>query len=108
MPGGRPPTLWCDLIFAAMPAFAAARFDHVRVQRALHQEPGHGTERARFLLEDADELLAHDLPLGLGVGDACEPCEEARLGACTCTSGTRKWPPNVSTTCSASLWRMKP
>ena len=34
---------------------------------------------ARFLLEDADELLAHDLALLLGVGDAGEPREEALL-----------------------------
>ena len=35
---GRPPTLWCDLIVAA--PVAAARLDHVRVERALDEEAG--------------------------------------------------------------------
>ena len=60
----------------------AARLDHVGVERALHQElrtfavpvpapsasPSAGAEVARHLLEDADEQLADDLALALGVG----------------------------------------
>ena len=38
-------------------------------------------ELPRLLLEDADELLADDLPLRLRVGDAREPREEPLLGA---------------------------
>ena len=34
--------------------------------------------------------------------------ERKRSCACTCTSGTWKWPPNVSTTCSASFSRSSP
>ena len=37
-------------------------------------------EAGRLLLEDADELGADQLALGLGVGDAGEPLQEARLG----------------------------
>jgi hypothetical protein len=38
------------------------------------------------------------------------PSSRARKRSCawTCTSGTWKWPPNVSATCSASFERMKP
>ena len=32
---GRPPTLWCVLIFAAAPSTPSAALDHVRVGRAL-------------------------------------------------------------------------
>ena len=39
----------------------------------------HVAELARLVLEDADELLADDLPLLLRVGDAGEPREEALL-----------------------------
>ena len=64
---GRPPTLWWDLIVAA--PVAAAGLDHVRVERALDQEAD-VLELRRLLLEDADELLADDLALALGVVDA--------------------------------------
>ena len=57
---------------------AAARLDHVRVERALDEEAD-VAELPRLLLEDADELLADDLPLLLGVGHAGEPREEALL-----------------------------
>ena len=53
-----------------------ARLDHVRVERSLHEE-ANVAELPRLLLEDADELLADDLPLLLRVGHAREPCEEA-------------------------------
>ena len=106
MSSGSPPTLWCDLIVRGDAVLPAARLDHVRVERPLDEEAD-VAELARLLLEDADELLADDLPLLLGVGDAGEPREEA-LCACTWTSGTWKWPPNVSTTCSASLSRSSP
>jgi hypothetical protein len=38
------------------------------------------------------------------------PSMRARNRSCarTCTSGTWKWPPNVSATCSPSFARMKP
>ena len=39
-----------------------------------------GGEPARLLLEDADELAADGLALGLGVADAGELCQEALLG----------------------------
>ena len=68
-------------------ALAAAGLDHVGVQRALHEElallrPSAGrraTRRARLGLEDADELAADDLALGLRVGHARERVEEALL-----------------------------
>ena len=52
-----------------------AALDHVGVERALHQEPRAGV-LAGHLLEHADELLADDLALALGVGDARELREE--------------------------------
>ena len=56
-----------------------AGLDHVRVQRALHEEPRAGV-LARDLLEDADELLADRLALGLGIGHPGELREEPVLG----------------------------
>jgi len=58
---------------------AAARLDHVRVQRALHQVVD-VFELQRLFLEHPDELGADDLALGLGVGDAGQLLEEALLG----------------------------
>ena len=78
MSAGRPPTLWCDLIFAATP-LGPARLDHVRVERPLDEE-ANVAELARLLLEDADELLADPAPLLLGLVDPLEPREEALLG----------------------------
>ena len=69
--------MWWDLIVAE--PRAAARLDHVGVERALDEEAG-AREPRRLLLEDADELGADDLALGLGVGHAGEPLEEALLG----------------------------
>ena len=60
-------------------AGAAAGLDDVGVQRALDEELG-VAELGRLLLEDADELGADRLALGLGVGDAGELVEEALLG----------------------------
>ena len=55
-----------------------ARLDDVRVERPLHEEADVAQLRG-LLLEHADELLADDRPLLLGVGDAREPREEALL-----------------------------
>ena len=59
-------------------AVGAARLDHVRVERSL-DEPGRIAELARLVLEDADELLADDHALRLGVGHAGELREEPLL-----------------------------
>ena len=61
---------------------AEAGFDHVGVDRALRKE----VDRADFLrlfLEHADELLADDLALALGIGHAGELFKEAVLGVHT-------------------------
>src|SRR3954449_13175677 len=64
-------------------ARAAAGLDHVRVQRALHEEPralpALGEPR-RLLLEDPDELGPDRLALRLGIRDAAELGQEALLG----------------------------
>lgn len=64
-------------------AGAAAGLDDVRVQGALDQEGDRGAvlleDLQLGLLEDADELAADDLPLGLRVGDAGERAQEALL-----------------------------
>ncbi len=55
------------------------RLDHVRVERPLRQEADRtrlALERLGLVLEDADERLADDLPLPLGVGHAVERLEE--------------------------------
>ena len=74
MSSGSPPTLWWRLDGGG--AGAAARLDHVGVQRALHQVAGVLQASGR-LLEDADEQLAHDLALVLGVGDPGQALEVA-------------------------------
>ena len=68
-------------------ARAAAGLDHVRVERALHEEARASSPRVAragelggLLLEHADELGADRLALGLGLGDAAQLLEEARLG----------------------------
>ena len=48
MSSGSPPTLWWLLIFAAV---AAARLDHVGVERALHEEAD-VAQAARLVLEE--------------------------------------------------------
>ena len=58
---------------------AAAGLDDVGVQRPLHEEVRVADLR-RLLLEDADELGADDLALALGLGDAAQLVQEARLG----------------------------
>ena len=60
-------------------AVGAAGLDEVRVQRALDEELGLD-QPAGVLLEDADELVADRLALGLRVGDAGEAGEEALAG----------------------------
>ncbi|GGQ30916.1 hypothetical protein GCM10010215_63780 [Streptomyces virginiae] len=64
-------------------AGAAAGLDDVRVQGALHEEGDRGAvlleDLQLGLLEDADELAADDLPLGLRVGHAGEGVQEALL-----------------------------
>ena len=58
----------------------ATGLDHVRVERALNEISRRLAELAGLLLEDADELLAHDLALRLRIRDAGEPGEEPLLG----------------------------
>ena len=58
-------------------ALAAARLDHVGVERPLDEKAG-AADPGRLLLEDPDELLPHPAALLLGIGDAVEPREEAR------------------------------
>jgi len=55
------------------------RFDHVRIQRPLDQE-FHFAEPARFLFENADELLADNLALLLGIDHVLEPLQESGGG----------------------------
>ena len=75
MSAGRPPTLMgLDHRGDAL----AAGLDHVGVEGPLDEEAD-VAESPCLLLEDADELLADDLPLPLRVDDACEPREEAVL-----------------------------
>src|SRR5262249_34623649 len=63
-------------------AGAAARFDHVGVERALDQEldVAGGRYLARCTLESANELAANDLALLLRVDDAGRRTEEAGGG----------------------------
>jgi hypothetical protein len=68
--------LWWDLIVAVP---VRRRFDDVRVERPLHEEAG-VAELGGLLLEDADELLADRLALGLGLGHPVQPPQEALLG----------------------------
>src|SRR5712691_63462 len=55
-----------------------AGLDHVGVERPL-DEKANVPELPRLLLEDADELLADDLPLLLGIVDTLETREESLL-----------------------------
>ena len=54
---------------------AAARLDDVGIQRALHEE-ARVAEIARGFFEHADEQLADDLALALGIDDVVERAEE--------------------------------
>ena len=58
---------------------AGARLDDVRVEGALHQEPGVG-DAPGCLLKDPDERLADRLSLLLRVGDAGQQAEESLGG----------------------------
>ena len=53
----------------------SAGLDHVGVERAL-DEIADVAELRRLVLEDADELLADDRPLLLGIAHPREPGEE--------------------------------
>ena len=82
-------------------AGAAAGLDDVGVQRALDEEL-RVAELDRLLLEDADELGADDLALGLGLADAGELVQEAVLGVdgherdpCSCSrKAVMTWSPS--------------
>src|SRR5439155_19643344 len=55
---------------------ARARLDHVGVDRPLHQQ-AYVAHAARLLLEAADELLADDRPLLLGIAHSFEAAKKA-------------------------------
>src|ERR1035437_6304979 len=57
----------------------SGRFDDIGVERALGQESDLA-ELSRLLLEDADELVADNVPLLLGVDDAFELAQEPFAG----------------------------
>ena len=72
---GRPPTLWCVLIFCA--AFVSeVALDDVGIEGPLREEVD-AAQLDRLLLEHADELVADDPPLLLGVLDPRQPSQEA-------------------------------
>ena len=77
MSSGSPPTLWCDLIFAATPS-VAARLDHVRVERPLHEEADVAELRASSSKTRMNSSPI-ELPLLLRIVDALEPREEPLL-----------------------------
>ena len=54
---------------------ARTRFDHVGIQRALHEER-RVLDAARGVLEDPDEQLSDDLALALGIGHTGQRLEE--------------------------------
>src|SRR5574337_1176486 len=64
----------------SLAGFAAGRFDHVRIDRALrqplHPAPG-GNQLFRFLVENFHEQAADDLALGFRIGHAFEGLEIA-------------------------------
>ena len=60
-------------------AFAAARFNHVRVDGALGEPAGVG-QFARFALEDFDKFAPDDFAFGFGVGDTGKLAEELLAG----------------------------
>ncbi len=72
---GSPPTLWWVLIFWAAFVSDVGALDDVGVERALGQEVD-GADPRRLFLEDADELVADDLALLLGILDAGQPGDE--------------------------------
>ena len=55
-----------------------ARLDHIRIERSLDEEAD-VRQFLRLLLEHANELLADDLALALGLDHAGEPLQEALL-----------------------------
>jgi hypothetical protein len=84
----------------------AAGLDDVGIQGALHQE-ARVLDAAGGVLEEADEQLADDLALGLGLGDAVELVEELVAGTHVDElDALERW--KVSTTCSPSSLRIRP
>ncbi len=78
-----------------------ARLDHVGVERALDEEAG----VRRSLRDSSSNTRMNVSPMRMRfVSGSVTPasCARKRSEASTCTSGTWKWSPNVSTTCSAS------
>ena len=71
--------MWWVLIFWAAFVSDVGRLDDVGVERALGQEVD-PPELGRLLLEDADELVADDPALLLGVLDAGEAGQEPLPG----------------------------
>jgi hypothetical protein len=106
---GRPPTLWW-LLMLEVPG-AAARLDDVGVERALHEELDRlarlPDDRARLGLEDADELPADRLALGLGsvtpASASRKRFEASATRSCTPVEATKS-----CSTCSASPLRSRP
>ena len=88
-------------------AVGAAGLDHVGVERPLH-EPRDVAERARLVLEDADELLADPLALLLGVGRRPRAARGTAPAPARGRAARGSGSPNVSTTCSASSLRSRP
>ena len=78
---------------------ALAGLDHVRVDRALHEEV-HRADLMRDLLEDADELLADDLPLPLRLFNARQTGQEALLRVDADEIQLRPWSTNTHTSLS--------
>ena len=60
------------------PAARRRGFDHVGIERPLHQEPDVARDVPRGVLEDIDERMTDTAPLLLGVLDAAQLPEEAR------------------------------
>jgi hypothetical protein len=74
---GQPADIVVALDAGSLVAVGGSRFDHIRVNGALHQEFG-GAEFFGCPLENTDEFLADDLALLLGVDDALKSCKELR------------------------------
>ena len=79
--GGQPADVVVRLDLRRDAVLAAARLDHVGVERPLHEEAD-VAQPPRLLLEDADELLADDLPLA--PRDPRRPSSRERNRSCAC------------------------
>ena len=69
-PLGQPADVVVGLDRDRRTALRRERFDHVGIERALHQESHVLAHRPRFGLEHVDEGVADAAPLLLGIGDA--------------------------------------